>query len=103
MVLFVWPSWFWDDSYYFEKVREYSIKNNIYTFDLKKIFSYYKEEEVSIKYDGHPTALANKLVAKSLYRCLVNNNVLTGMHTEVHEDKVLLEDQPILEHEMQSS
>jgi len=71
-ILFVWSM----DQYLLKKVREYAMKNHIITFDAGRIFPYYTEEELQIKHDGHPSALANKLIAKAAYHCLLKNKLI---------------------------
>ena len=70
LVFFVWPTTnpeLLHNAYFHEKVKEYCKSNKIYYFDARNIYKHYREEELKIPYDAHPSALANKLVAKAAY------------------------------------
>ncbi len=79
LVLFVWPSEDpnrLDNAYFQEKVKEYCQTKKIPTFNASPMLKHYREEELQLKPDAHPSALANKLVAKAVYQCLVRNKLM---------------------------
>ncbi len=76
----VWPlanSVALHNRYFQEGVAQYCVENNINYVDAAKAFSYYRDSELKLKNDAHPSALANKLVAKVAYRCLKENKMLS--------------------------
>lgn len=73
LMIFQWPG----QIYFYTQIKNYCRDNNIFHADTSEIYSYYNEEELRLhKYDRHPNALANKLIAKSLYSALRNYNIL---------------------------
>ena len=79
LVLFVWPSndpkWLHNE-FFHEKIKKYSKMNNINCFDARPIYSFYTPKELTVPNDAHPSSLANKLVSKATYECLVKNNII---------------------------
>jgi len=84
LVFFIWPSndsnWL-HNAYFQDKLKEYSKTNKVSYFDARNIYQYYREEELKIPYDAHPSALANKLVAKAAHNCLVKNKLIVDEYT----------------------
>ena len=79
LVFFVWPASEAQkihNSYFRESVAKYCQENKINSFDAAKAFSYYRDSELKLKNDAHPSALANKLVAKAAYQCLRGNKIV---------------------------
>lgn len=73
LVMFVWPSNdlnLLDNDFFQKKIKKFCQEKKIYTFDARKIYSHYRDAELRLKHDAHPSALANKLVAKAAKECL---------------------------------
>ena len=70
LIMFVWPSWFWNADYFHEQTKKYCEKNHIDTFDLRNMFSFYNKDEITIKNDSHPNPKCNHLVAKVTCNCI---------------------------------
>ncbi len=63
--------------FFSNKIKKYAKRKEIFSFDVNKIWSYYcRPGELDNKCDGHLSALANKLIAKSAYNCLLRNKLL---------------------------
>ncbi|HLD80262.1 MAG TPA: hypothetical protein VJA18_06915 [Candidatus Nanoarchaeia archaeon] len=72
LIFFIWPSkdpqWM-DNSFFQQKIKQFCHKG-AHTFDSREMLRFYREEELHLKNDAHPSALANRLVAKAAYECL---------------------------------
>ncbi len=80
LVFFVWPSndpLRLDNAYFQQKMKEYCHQKKVYYFDARNLYKYYQEEELTLKNDGHPSFLANKLIAKAAYHCLIDNRLIS--------------------------
>ena len=79
LIFFIWPSndfnWL-HNAYFQDRLKEYCKANKVSYFDVRNIYQYYIEEELKIPFDAHPSALANKLVAKAAHNCLVKNKLI---------------------------
>ena len=79
LILFVWPSndpALLDHAYFQGKVQEYCRVKKIPSFNASPMFNHYRKEELQLRLDAHPSALANRLVAKAVWQCLRENKLL---------------------------
>ena len=61
---------------FIKSFNSYCDNKDIITFDSKKIFSFYPYESLTIKNDGHPSPIANNLIAKVSFNTLVKENLI---------------------------
>ncbi len=61
---------FWRDSEIFEEVSKCLKERDIPVIDSSDVFNKYKEDQIKIKGDGHPTAFANKVLAQKVLESL---------------------------------
>jgi len=66
----------YDDYFCFELMQEFAQQNNIAFINLLPVFLENKDKKLFFDYDGHFTAIANKIVAEALVQNSIVNDIV---------------------------